>query len=82
MYTLLNSDRNRDQINLNKHHWGNREIPVHNVVVMIKDKPREQFSYVKVKSLKELIDYITRFDTLFDVSEVEKISRFLTHLQS
>ncbi len=77
LFVILNSDSKRVGIDLNKHHWGNKQIPIRNIVVMINEKPKEEFKYVKVKTLNELNGYITYFDSIFDDSEVKSISDYL-----
>jgi hypothetical protein len=76
LYVLLNNSAlSRRQ--LNRHHWGQKEIPVRNLIVMINHKPKEKFQYVQVKKLNELNRYITHFDPIFDNSEVYRISEYL-----
>ncbi len=62
---------------LNSHHWGEKTIPIRKIVVMINQKPKEKFKFVKVITLNELNRYITYFDPIFDDSEVEIISKYL-----
>jgi len=77
LFKILNSDSKHLEIDLKSHHWGNKKIPVRNIVVMINEKPKEEFKYVKVKTLNELNRYITFFDPIFDDSEVKSISDYL-----
>lgn len=62
---------------LNSHHWGEKAIPIRKIVVMINQKPKEKFKFVKVTTLNELNRYITYFDPIFDDSEVKMISKYL-----
>ena len=74
LFVSLNS-RN---IKLKKHHWGeNKQIPIRSVVVMINEKPKEQFKYVKIKTVKELNSYIKYFEPIFNDKELNKIYREL-----
>jgi hypothetical protein len=72
---------NDAKIKLTEHHWGNKQIPIKNIIVMINEKPKEDFKYVKVKSLKELNNYITYFEPIFTVNEVDRISKYLIRIQ-
>jgi hypothetical protein len=63
------------------HHWGKKEIPIRNVIVMIGHKPRELFQYVTVKTLNELNNYIEHFEPIFDNEEVNNIASYLRGLQ-
>ena len=64
----------RNNIKLNNHFWGeNKQIPIRSVVVMINEKPKEQFKYVKIKTVKELNGYIEYFEPIFDDRELNKI---------
>jgi hypothetical protein len=77
LFVLLNSDSGYNIIDLNSHHWGKKQIPIRNIVVMINQKPKEKFKYVNVKLLDELNRYIQYFDPIFDDEEVIKISDYL-----
>lgn len=61
-----------ENITLN-HHWGEQKIPVRNLIVMIKNKPKAKFKYVNVKLLRELNDYITYFDPVLTEKQVNEI---------
>ena len=64
----------RKNIKLNTHFWGeNKQIPIRSIVVMVNEKPKEHFKYVKIKTVKELNGYIQYFDSIFDEREVNKI---------
>lgn len=76
LFVLLNSASNR-AIGLSKHHWGDKQIPVRNIIVMTNAKPKEKFNHVKVLSLEDLNKYITYFDPIFSDAEVKSICRFL-----
>ena len=79
-------NRSRGQVNdakikLTEHQCGNKQIPIKNIIVMINEKPKEDFKYVKVKSLKELNKYITYFEPIFTEDEVDRISKYLIRIQ-
>ena len=73
LFVLLNSESDYNDINLDSHHWGKKQIPIRNIIVMINNKPNEKFKYVKVISLNELNGYITYFDPIFSDAEVKRI---------
>lgn len=77
LFVLLNSESEYNRIELDRHHWGNKQIPVKNIIVMINEKPKEIFKHVKVLTLNELIGYITYFDSIFNDSEVKSIADYL-----
>ncbi len=76
LFVILNGYSRQSEIALRRHHWGDKQIPIRNLVVMINNKPREKFKYVTVKTLKELNSYISYFDPIFDDSEVSEISNY------
>lgn len=76
LYVLLNSHQNYS-INLESHHWGSKQIPIRNLIVMTNVKPVEEFKHVKVLSLAELNRYVNYFDHIFSEAEVESICHFL-----
>ncbi len=77
LFVLLNSESQFSDIRLGHHHWGAKKIPIRNIIVMINEKPREEFKHVKVLSLNELIGYIQYFDQTFDGEEVRGIFEYL-----
>ncbi len=71
----------RKNIKLKTHFWGeNKQVPIRSIVVMINEKPKEQFKYVKIKTVKELNGYIEYFDPIFNDQELDKIHRELINL--
>jgi len=74
LFVLLNSETN---ISLARHHWGSKKIPIRNIIVMINEKPKEEFKHVKVLSLNELNGYIKYFDPIFNDTEVKSIFDYL-----
>lgn len=63
--------------NLNNHHWGSPKILIRNIIVLINQKPVEEFKFVKICSLNKLIGYIEYFDTIYTSAEVNKIANYL-----
>jgi len=80
LFTLLNSDASENHVELNDHHWGKKQIPIRNVIVMINNKPKEKFRFVKIQNINELRGYICYFEPIFETSEVERIYQFLIGL--
>lgn len=77
LFVLLNSQSGHNNIGLESHHWGSKQIPVRNLIVMTGAKPKEEFKHVKVLSLKELNGYVTYFDPIFNSAEIESICDYL-----
>ncbi len=80
LFVLLNSNSDKNNIELNKHHWGDKQIPIRNVIVMINNKPKEKFKFVEIKTVNELNSYISFFDPIFEDSEVQNIAEVLYNL--
>jgi len=78
LFLILNDAK----IRLTEHHWGDKQIPIKNIIVMINEKPKEDFKYVKVKSLKELNNYLTYFEPIFTENEVDRIAKYLIRIQN
>ena len=76
LFVLLNSESN---ISLVRHHWGSARIPIRNIIVMTKVKPKEEFKHIKVLTLNELNGYIQYFDEIFGNEEVEYIFNYLNN---
>ena len=79
LFVLLNNNTNR-MYGLKSHHWGEKQIPVRNLITLIQSKPKEQFKYVQVKTLNELNSYLTYFDPIFSSQEVSGIADYLRRL--
>lgn len=65
---------------LDQHHWGDRKIPIRNLIVLINQKPNEEFQYVKILTLKELRNYVEFFKPSFSVRETHMIANYLLYL--
>jgi len=77
LYRMLNGK----QINpLKSHHWGERKIPIKNLIVMINQKPREEFQHVKVLTLNEVRNYVEYFKPIFSIKETQQIANYLLRL--
>jgi uncharacterized protein YoxC len=77
LFVMLNSDAASRDLRLAHHHWGAKKIPIRNLIVMIGEKPKEEFKYVKVLSLDELVGYIQYFDQTLNGDEVRSIFEYL-----
>ncbi|MGB5386189.1 MAG: nuclease-related domain-containing protein, partial [Eudoraea sp.] len=80
MFVILNHSEQGASRILRKHHWGEKKLPIWNIVAMINNKPKEEFKYVTIKKLKELNGYIDSFEPIFDDSEVSRIAEYLRKL--
>lgn len=80
LFVLFNSKKRNTNRLLKKHHWGNKKLPIRNIVVMINHKPHDKFNYVAIKTLNELNGYINYFDPLFDSTEVQNIADHLIQI--
>ena len=77
MFVILNNGMLQG---IGSHHWGERRIPVRNLIVMINHKPKTDFKYVKVLRLHELLRYISYFDETYSGKDVNMISKKLLKL--
>lgn len=77
LYVTLNRDQD---IMFDYHHWGDRKIPIKNLIVMINQKPKEEFQHVKVLTLNELRNYVEYFKPVFTRFETQTIGEYLLRL--
>ncbi|SHM20484.1 nuclease-related domain-containing protein [Mucilaginibacter sp. OK098] len=77
LYKILNGEISTDRLSLNKHHWGDRKISIRNLVVLISHKPNEEFQYVKVLTLDNLLGYVNYFKPSISSNEVQIIATSL-----
>lgn len=78
LFAVLNN--NKGEFALNQHHWGKKKIALKNLLVLINQKPQEDFQYVKVLTLNQLLNYIKYFPATLTRSETENIANALISL--
>lgn len=79
MFILIN--RTAD-LKLVPHHWGERKIPIKNLIVMINHKPQKEFQYVKVLTLNELLSHVKYFKPSLSNPEVQEIADYLIRIST
>jgi hypothetical protein len=77
LYRILNGKISNSKLGLKKHHWGDRKIPIRNLIVLINHKPIEEFQYVKILTLKDLLSYVNYFKPCFLKEETQMIANYL-----
>ncbi|RYZ20761.1 MAG: hypothetical protein EOO16_15540 [Chitinophagaceae bacterium] len=82
LFRLLNNEKSNGYLRLSGHHWGDKKIPVRNLVVFTKTKPIEEFQHAKILTVNELLGYINYFKPLFSGSEMQRIADFLAEVNS
>ncbi|TWI83279.1 nuclease-like protein [Lacibacter cauensis] len=80
LFRLLTEGIASHKFKLNQHHWGDRKIPIRNLIVLTNSKPNEEFQYVKILTLDELLSYVKYFKPVFSSKETEAISTYLLGL--
>ena len=80
LFKILTGDISSDRVRLKQHHWGDRKIPVKNLIVLTNSKPNEEFQYVKILTVNELLGYIKYFKPMFTNAETEAIASYLLNL--
>ncbi|HRJ29373.1 MAG TPA: nuclease-related domain-containing protein [Cyclobacteriaceae bacterium] len=68
--------------NLDKHHWGERKISIRNLIVIINRKPKEEFEYVKILTLNELLGYIDFFKPSLSNTEMQNLADYLISINT
>jgi hypothetical protein len=77
LFMMLNEQISNGQLRLNQHHWGDRKIPIKNLIVLINHKPNEEFQHVKILTLSKLLSYVNYFKPHFSFQEVQNIANYL-----
>jgi hypothetical protein len=80
LFKLLNNEKSKYYLGLDGHHWGDKKISIKNLIVMINKKPQEEFQFVKVLTLNELLGYINYFKSTFSINETQRIADFLLQI--
>lgn len=77
LFRLLNDEVSNNHLALNRHHWGDKKISIRNLIVMTNNKPNEEFQYVKILALSELLGYVNYFKPIFTNLETQTIAEYL-----
>ncbi len=82
LFKLITVDISCNNLKLDRHQWGDKKIPMRNLIVLTHSKPKEEFQFVKVLTLAELTGYINYFKPVFSNIEIERITDYLLKLNS
>ena len=77
LFKLLNNEMSNFQLRLEQHHWGDKKVSIKNLIVLTNTKPIEEFQFVKILTLNELLGYINYFKPIFSKNETQRITDFL-----
>lgn len=79
-FHLLNNEIKGQHNFLDIHHWGDKKIPIKNIIVFTNTKPREEFQYVKIVTCDELINYVNYFRPVFTYEETKRITELILEI--
>ena len=82
LFKLLNVEMRNSHLRLDRHHWGEKKIPIRNLIVLTNTKPKEEFEHVKLLTLNELLGYVNYFKPIFSSTETQKIADFLINVNN
>lgn len=82
LFKLLNNEMNNYHLHLDRHHWGDKKISTRNLIVLTNTRPKEEFQYVKILTVNELLGYVNYFKPLFSNSETQRIADFLLDINN
>lgn len=77
LFKLLSEKVSKSNWGFAKQNWGNRKIPIKNIIVFTNIVPQEQFQFIKILGIKELLSYIQYFKPSFTINETQIITDFL-----
>jgi len=80
LFKILNAEIANYRLNLSQHHWGKRKIPIRNLIILTNSKPNEEFQYVKILTVNELLGYVKYFKSTFSNNETQEIANYLLNL--
>ncbi len=80
LFKLLNNEISNYHLRLDRHHWGDKKISIKNLIVLTNTKPQEEFQYVKILTLNELLGYIYYFKPTFSINESQTIAEYLLRI--
>lgn len=82
LFKLLNSEVNKYHLGLGKHHWGEKKISIKNLIVLTNTRPTEEFQYVKILTVSELLGYVNYFKPSLVSGEIQRIAEFLVDINN
>ncbi|MCF6132255.1 nuclease-related domain-containing protein [Flavobacterium wongokense] len=77
LYKIVTDRIKKSSWDFTKSHWGDRKIPMRNIIAFTNEKPTEEFELVKILGLRELLGYIKYFTPCLSPKEVQTIADFL-----
>lgn len=77
LFRILSDAVSNHRLQIGEHHWGKRKIPIKNLIVLTNKKPVEEFQYVKILTLNELVGYVSFFKPIFSGNETNAIASYL-----
>lgn len=80
LFVMLNVNTRGTKYIFTEHPWGEKKIPIRNVIVFINRKPTEEFQHVKTLTLNELLGYVRYFKPCFSDIEMRAMAGYLIAL--
>lgn len=80
LFYLLNNEMSNYHLSLDRHHWGEKKIPIKNLIVLTNTKPKEEFQYVKILTVNELLSYVKYFKPIFSYNETKTIADMILRI--
>jgi len=80
LFIMLHAGTSRSSFIFRHHPWGNKKIPIRNLVVFTNHKPAEQFDFVSILALKDLRNHIQRYKPCFSDVETRAMAGHLLAL--
>jgi hypothetical protein len=79
LFVTLNKEAESGGLHsFSQHNWGAQQISPKNIVLMMKEKPYQEFQHVKVLSLSEVREYITNYkEKVFSKGQIEEMAEYL-----
>lgn len=77
--TIHNAIENKI-IKLKNHHWGVKKIPIKNILLLVGEKPKGEFQFVKLLTLNEIIGYIKYFEPVLDDTDVKILTNYINRI--
>jgi len=66
-----------NNISINSHHWGSKQISLKSVLVMVGATTNQKFQFVKIKELKALNRYLKYFEPIYTDQETKWLAKTL-----
>lgn len=78
LFVILNNVIENGVFSSFKLNWGDKKLSLRNIILMVNNKPSEEYQFVKILSLSEVNRYIVNCQSVYTVEQVNDLVEYLS----